>query len=173
MLEVHGAQIVQSYAGALYDLTALTAFEGPMLELGRFCIDPDCADPDVLRLAWATLTAQVDARQVRLLFGCTSFQGTDPAAHGDALAWLGAHHAAPADWAPRIKARDHFALAGYGMADAGAQTQLPPLLQTYLMMGAWVSDHGVIDRHMNTLHVFTGLEIDAIPAARKRLLRAL
>jgi hypothetical protein len=31
----------------------------------------------------------------------------------------------------------------------------------------------VIDRAMGTLHVFTALETAAIPAARKRLLRAL
>jgi putative hemolysin len=50
---------------------------------------------------------------------------------------------------------------------------MPPLLRTYLMMGGWVSDHAVIDRQMGTLHVFTGVEIRAIPAARARMLRAL
>ena len=47
-----------------------------------------------------------------------------------------------------------------------------PLLRTYLVMGGWVSDHAVVDRDLNTLHVFTGLEIRAIPPARARLLRA-
>ena len=50
---------------------------------------------------------------------------------------------------------------------------IPPLLRTYLAMGGWVSDHAVVDRAMNTLHVFTGLEIAAIPEARKKLLRAI
>ena len=50
---------------------------------------------------------------------------------------------------------------------------MPPLLRTYLSMGGWVSDHAVVDRQMNTLHVFTGVEISAIPPARKRLLRAV
>ncbi len=40
-------------------------------------------------------------------------------------------------------------------------------------MGGWVSDHAVVDQQMNTLHVFTGVEIGAIPPARKRLLRAV
>ena len=53
-----------------------------------------------------------------------------------------------------------------------AMSGMPPLLRTYLMMGGWVSDHAVVDRDLNTLHVFTGLEIGAIPPARKRLLRA-
>ena len=54
-----------------------------------------------------------------------------------------------------------------------ANLRMPPLLKTYLMMGGWVSDHAVVDQQMNTLHVFTGLEVGAIPPARKRLLRAV
>ena len=50
---------------------------------------------------------------------------------------------------------------------------LPPLLRTYLMMGGWVSDHAVVDRDLGTLHVFTGLEIGAVPDGRARLLRAV
>ena len=49
---------------------------------------------------------------------------------------------------------------------------MPALLRTYLGMGGWVSDHAVIDRTLNTLHVFTGVEISAIPKSRARLLRA-
>ena len=52
-----------------------------------------------------------------------------------------------------------------------AMRAMPPLLKTYLLMGGWVSDHAVVDRNLNTLHVFTGLEIRAIPPARARLLR--
>jgi len=54
-----------------------------------------------------------------------------------------------------------------------ALRRMPPLLRSYLMMGGWVSDHAVVDVQMNTLHVFTGIEIRSIPATRKRLLRAL
>ncbi|MFZ8959943.1 MAG: ornithine-acyl-ACP acyltransferase, partial [Paracoccaceae bacterium] len=52
-----------------------------------------------------------------------------------------------------------------------AMVTLPPLLRSYLMLGGWVSDHAVIDRDLNTIHVFTGLEIAAVPPARARLLR--
>ena len=50
---------------------------------------------------------------------------------------------------------------------------MPPLLKTYLSMGAWVSDHAVIDSNMNTLHLFTGMEISKIPENRKQFLRNL
>jgi len=38
-------------------------------------------------------------------------------------------------------------------------------------MGGWVSDHAVVDHEMHTLHVFTGLEIAAIPIVRAKALR--
>ena len=41
------------------------------------------------------------------------------------------------------------------------------------MMGGWVSDHAVMDRQLNTMHVFTGLEVRSIPPARARTLRQL
>lgn len=176
MALLDGAHIGQSYAAQFYELSALEQFEGPMLELGRFCIHPDWRDADILRLAWSQMTRLVDDAGVQLLFGCSSFAGVDAGRYLDAFALLKARHLAPARWLPRIKAPDVFRFAKRlrrrpDAKKAGAV--MPPLLRTYLLMGGWVSDHAVVDRRMGTLHVFTGLEIGAIPAGRKRLLRAL
>lgn len=171
-----GPQFAQSYSAQYYDLRALERFRGPMLELGRFCIHPDHPDPDILRIAWAALTAYVDAQEIALLFGCSSFAGTNPAPYLDAFGLLQARHLAPDRWAPQISADEVFPFASLPAAPPDlrkATATLPPLLRTYLMMGGWVSDHAVIDREMGTLHVFTGLETQAIPPARKKLLRAL
>jgi len=170
------AEIAESYAAHFYDLSPLSHYSGLMLELGRFCIHPASHDPDILRIAWATLTDLVDRNAVRMLFGCSSFAGVDPGAHLSAFSLLAAQHLAPAPWRPRIKAAEihHFEVdAPERLELRKAMVGMPPLLRTYLLMGGWVSDHAVIDRQMNTLHVFTGLEIDAIPENRKRLLRAL
>ena len=171
-----GAQIGQSYAAKFYDLTALEAFSGTVLELGRFCIHPDHSDPDILRIAWAALTAYVDNSGVEMLFGCSSFEGTDPAPYLDAFALLKARHLAPARWVPRVKAPEVYRYAARLRRKVDlkkANAAMPPLLRTYLLMGGWVSDHAVVDPAMDTLHVFTCLDIGAIPAARKKLLRAL
>jgi putative hemolysin len=163
--------IGQSYSAQFYDLERLVRFRGPMLELGRFCLHPDWHDPDILRLAWAALTRLVDDSGTELLFGCSSFPGTDPLPHGPALAQLAAHHLAPPDWAPVARGIDTVDLRRMSaLPDARG---IPPLLQTYLAMGAWVSDHAVIDRDLGTLHVLTGLQIASVPAARARALRAL
>jgi len=171
-----GQQIERCYSAQFYGLNALHAFDGPMLEIGRFCMHPKVGDPDILRLAWGALTAYVDAHKVEMLFGCSSFSGTDAALYSDAFAMLRDRHLAPERWLPRVKAPDVFCFASRlrGAPDLKrAQRHMPPLLRSYLLMGGWVSDHAVVDHQMNTLHVFTGLEIRAIPPARKRLLRAL
>lgn len=171
-----GWDIGRSYSAQFYDLRALEDFEGRMVEMGRFCIDPECSDPDILRVAWGAMTVFVDQNRIELLFGCASFAGTETRDYLDAFAMLKHRHLAPKRWLPRVKAPDVFRFAARlrRRPDAKkAMLRMPPLLRTYLMMGGWVSDHAVVDRHMNTLHVFTGLEIGAIPPARKRLLRLI
>jgi putative hemolysin len=171
-----GCEIGRSYAAQYYELSALESFEGPMVEMGRFCIHPDRRDPDILRVAWGAMTAYVDAEGVQMLFGCSSFKGTEAAAYRDAFALLKARHLAPRRWLPRVKAPDVFRFARLLRRKPDARRGLPlipPLLRSYLAMGGWVSDHAVVDRDLNTLHVFTGLEIGAIPPARARLLRAV
>ena len=168
-----GAKITASYSAQFYDLSRLSAYPSALAELGRFCIHPDHPDPDILRLAWGALTRIVDETGVELLFGCTSFEGSDPANYHDALALLKARHVAPDHLRPGQKSPDAFAFADHKPDLKRALIGMPPLLRTYLMMGGWVSDHAVIDNALDTLHVFTGLEIAAIPPARARVLRAL
>ena len=172
-----GADITNSYSAQYYDLAALSGFAGPMVELGRFCIHPNHSDPDILRIAWGAMARYVDDAGAEMLFGCSSFDGADAGQHHDALALLKEAHLAPKRWLPRVKAPKVFRFARalrLLRPDAKrALTGMPPLLRTYLMMGGWVSDHAVVDADLNTLHVFTGLEISAIPSGRARLLRAI
>ncbi len=166
-----GAEIGRSYAAQFYDLARLEAYPGRMLEMGRFCIRPGLRDGEILRTAWAMLTRLVDRGGVEMLFGCSSFPGTDPGAHLAGFAMLRARSLAPARWAPGEKAAELFRFAGLSGVEPSLRA-VPPLLRTYLAMGGWVSDHAVIDRALGTLHVFTGLEVAAVPASRARALRA-
>ncbi len=54
-----------------------------------------------------------------------------------------------------------------------APKNVPPLLRMYLAMGGWVSDHAVIDRGLDTLHVLVAVPVADIPPARLRALTAL
>lgn len=167
--------ILTGYSAQVYDLARLAAQGGAMVELGRFCTRPGARHPDLVRLAWAMLARLVDRWGARFLFGCTSFPGTDPGAEDAALGLLANRALAPADWAPGRKAGEVFPLRGLAMpADPpAALARLPGLLRSYLTLGGRVSDHAVIDRDLGTFHLFTGLDLSAIPSARAARLRDL
>ncbi|MGB1235774.1 MAG: lysophospholipid acyltransferase family protein, partial [Planktomarina sp.] len=59
LLFKNGSDIANCYAAKCYDLSNLSNFPHPMIEVGRFCICPSITDPDVLRTAWAALTRMV------------------------------------------------------------------------------------------------------------------
>ena len=171
-----GGEISRSYSAQFYELEALRLYQGRMVEMGRFCIHPDVKDPDILRVAWGAMTSYVDENAVEMLFGCSSFKGVEAEEYLDAFTMLRQRHMAPKRWLPRVKAPQVFRFGKLARRKPDAKLamlRMPPLLRTYLMMGGWVSDHAVVDRQMNTLHVFTGLEIGAIPPGRKKLLRAV
>jgi putative hemolysin len=169
-----GRGVRESYAAESYDLARLARYARPMMEVGRLCVRPGEDAAAVLRLAWGAMTALALARGVGLLFGCCSFEGTDPAPHRAAFAHLARHHAAPEALAPLPRATERVPLAGpEAPRRAEALRAIPPLLRGYLAMGGWVSDHAVVDRAMGTLHVLTAVEAARLPPARARALAAL
>ena len=171
-----GAALSHSYTGQYYDLALLGQYPRPILEIGRFCLGSTTNRAVVLRTIWAFLTRVVDTQGIGFLCGCSSFTGTDPASYRDAFSMLLNKHTAPLEWAPAVGANDTFdlfELTGTPCDHKTAMATIPALLKTYLTMGGWVSEHAVIDHDLDTIHVFTGLEIDNIPPARARALRAL
>lgn len=171
-----GSEIARSYSAQFYNLDRLKDYSGRVVEMGRFCVDPGARDAAILRVAWSAMTGYVDENGVALLFGCSSFSGTEAASYEDTFALLKERHLGPKRWLPRPKAPRIFSFAKRLRLKKPdlklAMRRMPPLLRSYLAMGAWVSDHAVVDHDLNTLHVFTGVEIDRIPKTRKRLLRA-
>lgn len=175
MLFGWGAGLAQGYAARFYDVGPLSGYARPIAEIGRFCVRPGGVHPDVLRLAWGAMTRIVDEGQAGLLVGCSSFRGADWTRHRAGLALLAAEFVGPEEHLPGRKAAEVVELAAAGPVGdrRAALARLPPLLRTYLGMGGWVSDHAVVDRDLDTLHVFTCVEVDRVPAARVASLRAV
>ncbi|MFM7444471.1 MAG: GNAT family N-acyltransferase [Tabrizicola sp.] len=175
MLFGWGAGLAQGYAARFYDVGPLSGYAKPIAEMGRFCVRPGGVHPDVLRLAWGAMTRVVDAGPAGLLVGCSSFRGAGWEVHRATLALLAAEFVGPVEHLPGRKAAEVVELAAAGPVGErrAALAGLPPLLRTYLGMGGWVSDHAVVDRELDTLHVFTCVEVDRVPVARAASLRAV
>ena len=173
---LRGAALNSCYSGQHYDLSPLIEADLNALELGRICIALDRRqDPDILRVLLSGIARFAVAAGVDVLIGCASFKGNDPARHKTALGWLRERHAGPPDLCPRK--RDALSFDLPKLSEAGDQKaalhSIPPLLRMYMGMGGWVSDHAVRDPNLDTLHVFTAVEIAKIPPARKRLLMGM
>ncbi|MCA2010765.1 GNAT family N-acetyltransferase [Cereibacter sphaeroides] len=166
-----GPALLAGYAAGLYDLAAMAQAGGETLELGRLCTEPGAGDADLLRLLWAGVARLALQTGAARLIGCTSFSGTDVMALDPAWAYLSARHQPPEALSPGRKAPEtHGFDRVQGEASVEGQAMLPPLLRAYLSMGGWVSDHAVVDRDLNTCHVFTCVEIDKMPPARRRVM---
>ncbi len=171
-----GKDITRSYSSRFYDLGSIENFPKPMIEVGRFCIDPVTTDHQVVLAAWVALTQLVDENGIEFLFGCSSFEGIDKEKYLHCFAFLREKHIAPEHWLPKVKAAQVISYSEANCCKVNkkkALLNMPPLLKSYLSMGAWVSDHAVVDYSMKTLHLFTGVEVSKIPRRRKQFLRNL
>ncbi len=170
------SQLKNSYSNKFYRLNNLGKIKEPMLELGRFCVDPNYKDPKIIMTAWFAIRNLVEKNQIKFLFGCSSFFGTSIERYLDCFKFLKSKYIAPKKLTPYVKAPKVFKFSKLinlnNFCLKRAKKNLPPLLLSYLKLGGWVSDHVVIDHDLQTMHVFTGLEVKDIPDNRLRFLKS-
>ncbi|MFD0916945.1 GNAT family N-acetyltransferase [Pseudahrensia aquimaris] len=155
------------YSQNEFDLTPLlSARPGQrFLELGRSCIAESHRSRRTMELAWHGVWSLVVERKIDVMFGCASFNGTDPQSHAECFSLLGetALIDPQQDCPPRHAAA--FALqqsTSSGSIDRRAFAKLPPLLKGYLRLGAKVASHAVIDRQFGTTDVLIVLDVAKI-----------
>lgn len=168
-LHADGAAAAHGYSGRHHDVSSWRDLPGPMVEIGRLAVAPGHRGPSATAALWGGLAREIERSDARLVFGCASLTGADPARHAEILARL-ARHPAPAHLAPGGR---QGAVAFDGRSPATPAVQLPPLIRFYLSLGGWAGRHAVPDRGLDTLHVLMGLEPDRVPARRARRLLAL
>jgi putative hemolysin len=152
------------YTATEFDISKLESTPGEILELGRSCVDAEHRNRPTMQLLWKGIAAYVFRHDVKLMFGCASLPGIDPAAHAAALTYLHRNHLAPAAVRARALPERHVAMdlapaaasheAAASAFDARAVVAaLPPLIKGYLRLGGFVGEGAVIDREFNTIDV--------------------
>ncbi len=150
------ARIGRFYTEGEYDIAPLLAFEGNVLELGRFCIASAWRSGGTIQLLWRGMGAYIFKNRVDLLFGCASLPGTDLDALAPQLTYLRHHHLAPEPL--RARALPPLYVPMDRMDPQALDTrrvagELPPLLKSYLRLGGFVGDGAVRDHAFNTTDV--------------------
>lgn len=146
------------YAASEFDLSTLgDDFLDGAVEIGRACIHPDHRNGEALLQLWAGVATYARHNGKRHLFGCSSIPGNDVA-----TAWLacrdlerrGAFH-------PTLRVRPVAACRMDLAGDRWTTTEgrLPPLLASYLRLGAVVLGDPAIDRDFGTIDFLTSIDL--------------
>ncbi len=146
------------YAASEFDLSTLgDDFLDGAVEIGRACIHPDHRNGEALLQLWAGLAAYARHNGKRHLFGCSSIPGNDVA-----TAWLACRDLERRRaFHPTLRVRP---VAACRMDLAGdrwttAEGRLPPLLASYLRLGAVVLGEPAIDRDFGTIDFLTSIDL--------------
>ena len=165
------AQLVGGfYSAAEFDITALEAQGGEILELGRSCIDARWRNRGAVQLLWQGVAAYIVQHGIDLLFGCASLPGTQLTALAPQLAYLRDHHLAPPGLRARPLGDNAITLDGLPavLDPRRVFMSLPPLVKGYLRAGAMISDGAVMDHQFNTTDVLMVLNTAAIASRYQR-----
>ncbi|HKF73542.1 MAG TPA: GNAT family N-acyltransferase [Stellaceae bacterium] len=159
------ARVGRFYSAEEYDISAIVAYPGEILELGRSCVDAAARNRPTMQLLWRGIATYVFFHQIDLMFGCASLPGTEPGPLAAPLSYLYYHHLAPPALRPRALAAryvDMRRLPAGEIDHAKALAELPPLIKGYLRLGGFVGDGAVIDHQFNTTDVSIVVKTDLI-----------
>jgi len=155
------------YTQGEYDIAPLIEAKADcsFMELGRSCVLKPYRTRRTIELLWQGIWSYVHEHGIDVMLGCASFEGTDPAAHAQALSFL--HHTAlaPEEW--RVRAHDRLRIdmnmmPAEAICRRAALKALPPLIKGYLRAGAYIGDGAVIDHQFGTTDVLIILPVEAI-----------
>jgi L-ornithine Nalpha-acyltransferase len=145
------------YSSAEYDIQKVIDYPAEVLELGRSCIAKDARNTATMQMLWRGIALYCYHYDIKAMFGCASFPGTDPSQHAQAFSYLYHNHLAPIE----IRARalperyvDMNMMSPDSFDPRRAMARVPPLIKGYLRLGGFVGDGAVIDREFNSTDVF-------------------
>ena len=164
------------YSCSEYDISRILEYPGEILELGRSCIDAEYRTGTVMQILWRGLSAYIFRYDVKLMFGCASLPGDQPADHALPLSYLYYHHLAPPalrtkalperyvdmKMLPREAFDPNVAFDTMKLDPRNGSNSLPPLIKGYIRVGGFVGDGAVIDHQFNTTDVFIIVKTDLI-----------
>lgn len=129
-----------------------------ILEVGRTCIHPKYRNGKVLRLLWQAISQVARYLKVNAFMGCCSI----PIGAGNINGWL-----QTLAQVPKVNIRPKYRLPPSILSSAPA---IPPLLNTYLKMGASISEQACFDVDFHCADVLVWLPFEQVHPRYQHLL---
>lgn len=161
------------YSSGEYDLSSLMteSFSEQMgegrqlLELGRSCVHKDYRANSTINMLWKGIAEYLKEHNIAYMFGCASFETTNPSEYKEAMAYLYHNYLVPDDFKVRAL-DDQFVemntIAAEDLDVRTARRSLPPLIKGYLRIGCFIGDGAVVDEQFGTTDVFILLPVEKI-----------
>jgi putative hemolysin len=144
------------YTSDEFDISKLLEQKSGLLEMGRSCVLSEYRTKAVLQLLWQGIAEYVAYHNVRYLFGCASFHGTDPDKFKDELSYLYYCHLAPEEFRPKALPDVYTKMdrmAPENIDSKKVLRNLPPLIKGYIRIGGLIGDGAYIDYDFDTIDV--------------------
>lgn len=136
----------------------LAHLEGPVLEIGRTCVDPAYRNGGTIAVLWSELAEVLNEGGYRYLMGCASIPMQDGGVQAQAIMqrlrerYLCTEH---------LRAEPRIPLPVMDLP-GNVITEMPPLLKAYMRLGAKVCGEPCWDRDFQVADVFILLKRDEL-----------
>lgn len=146
------------YSATEFELDNILLAGKSYMEIGRTCVDPNFRSGAVIGLLWSGIGQFMTSQKIDYLMGCASISLADGAARALAIIdYLRDKHFT--DEAMRVTPKIGLAKM---QVNLDGKALLPPLLKTYLRIGAKVCGEAFHDREFNVADVLILLPKDDI-----------
>lgn len=126
------------------------------MELGRSCVLPKYREKKTVELLWKGITQYLIHYNLDVMFGCASFENTNPDELALPLSYLYQNHLTPDEW--HVTAREELfvemnRVAKDDINNRQALRELPPMIRGYVRAGCFIGDGAVVDEQFGTTDV--------------------
>lgn len=155
----------ECYTAQEFDLSILRLQSGPFLELGRACIQKNFRKGSVISLLWRRIAEYMKLSGASILFGCSSIKINEPREAALVYRYLSEQNLVTHNYLCqptknfRMKAFDawyaYFGKELSEMQTREAEELVPPLLKSYLKLGAKIACEPAFDEDFDCVDLLT------------------
>jgi putative hemolysin len=165
LTDANAARLGRFYSECEFELDAITRLKGRRLEVGRTCIAPAFRQGSAIAVLWSGLAGYINLHRFDYLFGCASI----PLGEQDIQAAAIMNRLRRQAMSPEnLRVTPRTPLRTTQVADDILDAPLPPLLRTYVRLGAKVCGEPCRDPAFGVADVLMLLNVDQLNPSYSR-----